>query len=126
MKFNVSHNKSNTKCRFVEIHILWEMWLFRVIIELTSIQYFACGLAIPQSTAAKSSTYMNHGSDESRTQKHFILEANVAALVIQSCLAKTVSFASRNQGFPSSGLIITIGKISIDKDLNKHKIHKLF
>ena len=53
----------------------------------------------------ESSTYMNHGSDETRTQ---------------------VSFPSWNQRYPCSGIINTIGKISTFKDLNKPEIFRLF
>ena len=37
-----------------------------------------------------------------------------------------VSLASGNPGVPSSGFIITIGKISTAKDINKPEIHRLY
>ena len=38
-----------------------------------------------------------------------------------------VSLASGNPGVPSSGfIIITIGKISTAKDINKPEIHRLY
>ena len=39
-------------------------------------------------------------------------------------MAKTVRFPFRNQGVLNSGLIITIGKTSPVKDLNKLESHK--
>ena len=74
----------------------------------------------------KSRTYTDHGSDETQTQNNFILTGKHNSLGHKTCLAKTVSFASKNQGFPSLGVIITTGKISSVKDLWKSEIHKLF
>ena len=53
------------------------------------------------------------------------LGAKITALVIQTCLNKTVSFKFRNQGFPNLDLVVTIGKISVE-DLDKPEIHRFF
>ena len=64
---------------------------------------------------AKSSTYMNHGIDEERIQKHQL-----------PCMAKTISYWSRNKQVLSSSLIINTGKRSPVWDLNKLKNSQTF
>ena len=63
---------------------------------------------------AKSSMYKNHGNDETNIQKVEI------SLGKQNCLARTVRFLCRNQHVLSLRHIITIGKISTGKNLNKN------
>ena len=63
--------ESNTKCHVVEIHQCWKLGLYDIIIEWKSIQYFACGSEIPLSRTSKLSTCVNHGFDETLTQKPF-------------------------------------------------------
>ena len=63
---------------------------------------------------------MNHGNDKIRIQKPKIPRGK------DVCMAKSIRFLSRNQQVLSSSLIITIGKRSAVKDMNKLKIHKVF
>ena len=77
---------------WVEIHSLLCLWLRNST----------------KHNSAKSSTYMNHVQDFSREASRLY--------------DKTNRFLSRNQQFLSSSLIITLGKRSFVKDLNKLKI----
>ena len=56
----------------MEIYQWWKLVLFQVFGERNSFHYFGCGLKFLLSSAMKSSTYVNHAADETRTQDSLI------------------------------------------------------
>ena len=73
-----------------------------------------------------SRAYVNNGMITLELRSRVFPEGNITALAIQTGIAKTIGFLSRNQRVLSSSLIITIGKISTVKDLNELEIRKHF
>ena len=120
MRFKVLYDESNIIHYVAKIYQWWKLWLLHNIIEWKSIHYFACWLETPLSTTKEN---LAHKWIMKMTRLEFkslrFQEGNMSVMQNQLGL-------SRNQQVLSSSLIITIGKRSIVKDLNKLKIHKVF
>ena len=86
--------------------------------------YVACGLEIPLSRTTKTSTYMNHGFDDTRNQNPSITREENNRLGHTDLFVQVSNKESRGFEFESH-YYHTVGKKSTVKDLNKTEIGKM-